>query len=115
VLVALGVVLAGTALGLLLLGVIRDSAASARVDSEVACRDLPTRAEVETVLDEQAELVRRLEAAGDVAVGVVSTCGPPLEDRGEVVVQVATTAELLEVRRILEEERLRAPTSIVSV
>jgi hypothetical protein len=86
------------------------------VMAAVACRDLPTLAQVDAELQRQSELVGDLVRLGDgISVEVVQHCSGVYAGRAEIYVFVATDDELDQVARLLSRRPFSVPVSILNV
>ncbi|WP_024285165.1 hypothetical protein [Cellulomonas sp. KRMCY2] len=84
------------------------------VPSGVACSERPSLAEVERALHDQAALVERLEALGDVTV-IPTSCGEAADSGSEILILVPSKSMSDAVRDVLESEPFHVPVSIRNV
>lgn len=110
VLVAGALVLAGLFLYVRFVG----QPSAGDVPSGVACEDLPPRAQVEEALEQQRDVVERLEALGDVEV-LAQPCGEAVDGGAQIVVLVPSKAVSDAVQDVLDETPFTVPVSIRNV
>ena len=85
------------------------------VPSGVPCDELPSMAEVEQVLERQADLVGRLEALDDGVMLFPSSCGEAPDGGTEIMILVPSKAVSDAVQDILRTEPFTVPWTIRNV
>lgn len=85
------------------------------IPSGVACDALPSSAEVLRALEEQADLVKRLEALDENVMIMSSQCSDAPDSGSEVVILVPSKAVSDAVQDVLRTEPFTVPVSIRNV